>query len=177
VHIFKTAIALALATVLVASCGGASSHQPERARANANVHSTGPQSFNQMSQGTQAVTVSNFNRPKLRAVGNGSKCSLSTGSTFRFVGSGFTPGGKVVLLVFAPSTYKDPLYANTYSFYWFQKNFGVQLANSRGVVQTKLWDCRYGPANTRDVQGVYEAKGFDWRSGIASGRALFKVVQ
>jgi hypothetical protein len=177
VHIFKTAIALALATVLVASCGGASSHQPERARTSANVYSTGPQSFTHLSQATQAVTVSNFSRPKLRAVGNGSKCSLSTGSTFRFVGSGFTPGGKVVLLVFAPSTYKDPLYANTYNFYWFQKNFGVQLANSRGVVQTKPWDCRYGPANTRDTQGVYEAKGFDWRSGIASGRALFKVVQ
>jgi hypothetical protein len=172
-RIFKTAAVLVFAIAL-AACGGASSHQPENS--NANVHSTGPNSSNRISQGAKVVAVSNFNRPKLRAVGNGSKCSLSTGSTFRFVGSGFTPGGKVMLIVFAPPGYKDPLYTNSYRFYWFQKNFGVLLADSRGEVQTKLWDCRYGPANTQDPQGVYEAKGLDWKSGIASRPALFKDV-
>jgi hypothetical protein len=171
-HLFKPAALLVFAFAL-ASCGGSNSSQPKSS--GATLHTSGPQSSNNVSQ-PPAVTVSNSNRPKLKPDGNGGKCSLSTGSSFRFIGSGFTPGGKVMLLVFAPPSYMDPVYKNPYRFYWFQANFGILRADSRGEVHTKLWDCRYGPANTHDPSGVYEVKALDWQSGIASRTVRFSDV-
>jgi hypothetical protein len=171
-RLFILSAGLILALTL-ASCGGSSSSQPKSP--DAIVRTTGPQSSNSVTQ-PPAVTVSNFNRPKLKVDGNGGKCSLSTGSSFHFTGSGFTPGGKVMLLVFAPPIYKDPTYKNPYRFYWFQANFGVLRADSRGEVHTKPWDCRYGPANTQDPQGTYEVKSLDWRSGVASRSVSFSDV-
>jgi hypothetical protein len=171
-RLFILSAGLILALTL-ASCGGSSSSQPKSP--DAIVRTTGPQSSNSVTQ-PPAVTVSNFNRPKLKVDGNGGKCSLSTGSSFHFTGSGFTPGGKVMLLVFAPPSYKDPVYKNPYRFYWFYTNFGVLRADSHGSIRTKLWNCRYGPANTHDPQGTYEVKALDWRSGVASRSVSFSDV-
>jgi hypothetical protein len=77
------------------------------------------------------------NGPTFRVVGNGGKCSLGTGRTFHFEGRGFTPGGKVIVLVFAPQNYRDPVYSNPYRFYWFHENFGVYQADANGEVHTK----------------------------------------
>jgi hypothetical protein len=116
------------------------------------------------------------NGPTFRVVGNGGKCSLGTGRTFHFEGRGFTPGGKVIVLVFAPQNYRDPVYSNPYRFYWFHENFGVYQADANGEVHTKPWDCRKGPAGSEDPQGPYQARALDWPSGISSSLKSFSDV-
>jgi hypothetical protein len=113
----------------------------------------------------------------LKVVGNGGRCNLSTGKTFHFVGTGFTPGGKVMLLVFAPQNYSDPVYPNPYKLYWFQSNFGVYKADSQGKISTKPWDCRKGPGGKTDSEGSYEVRALDWPSGRTSRRAHFSDVR
>jgi hypothetical protein len=158
--------------LLLASCGGSSSEPKSTGASNQSSGQKSPIAADQ----APAVTVSSSNKLKLKIDGNGGRCSLSTGSSFHFTGSGFTPGGKVMLLVFAPPSYKDPVYKNPYRFYWFHANFGVLRADSHGSIRTKLWDCRYGPANTHDPQGTYEVKALDWNSGIASRSVSFSDV-
>jgi hypothetical protein len=123
-----------------------------------------------------STSVSVSNGPKLKVVGNGGKCSLGSGTTFHFVGSGFTPHGKVLLLVFAPPSYKDPVYKNPYRLYWYQANLGVYHANSHGRFRTIGWDCTHGPGNKHDVQGKSEVKALDWKASVASSSVHFEVV-
>jgi hypothetical protein len=115
-------------------------------------------------------------KPVLKVVGNGGKCDLSSGKTFHFEGSGFTPDGKVMVLIFAPRSYKDPLYPNPYDFYWYHKNFGVFLANAKGEIRSNDWGCRNGPGGKKDPIGQYQFRGLDWKSGKATSREHFNDV-
>jgi hypothetical protein len=165
-------MSLLLTLAVLAGCGGG--HQLPSKSGSAEVRTTGPESTNPAP--ATAVDVSNFNRPKLQLVGNGGKCNLGSGATFHFVGSGFTPHGKVLLLVFAPPSYKDPVYKNPDRLYWYQANFGVYHANSHGRFRTIGWDCTHGPGNKPDVQGKSEVKALDWKASVACSSAHFEVV-
>lgn len=114
--------------------------------------------------------------PQLTIVGNGGKCSLSSGNTFRFVGRGFKPNGKVMVLVFYPKGEKDPRYgygSNPYGFYSFHHHFGVYPTNARGSFRSNPWDCRFGPNNTQDPTGRYSVVAVDL---AARAKMYFRVT-
>ena len=116
------------------------------------------------------------NTPLLKIVGNGGECSLESRKTFRFVGSGFKPGEKVMILVFAPTDWADPVYPNPQKFYWYHENFGVYKANSKGEVRSSPWECWEGPKGTQDPQGSYEVRALGWKSGKSSKLIRFHTV-
>jgi hypothetical protein len=168
-HLSCRIAVVAAALVMLAGCGGSgkvSGSASNTNSASADVHVTGPNSVN--------VNLRSEHLPLLKAAGNGGKCSLSTGRTFRFAGRGFTPHGKVQLVVFAPPSYSDPVYTNQYNFYWFQQNFGVYRADAHGVLRTKPWDCRHGPGNKPDPAGSYTVRALDWKSGHTSRIVRFR---
>jgi hypothetical protein len=149
-----------LALVALAGCGGSSAAE----------------SGSSSNDNKNSANVSVSNGPSLKVVGNGGKCSLGSGATFHFVGSGFTPHSKVLLLVFAPPSYKDPVYKNPDRLYWYQANLGVYHADSHGRFHTIGWDCSHGPGNKPDVLGKSEVKALDWGTSVASSSAHFEVV-
>jgi hypothetical protein len=120
------------------------------------------------SLGNTSASQSAASRPQLKVDGNDGKCRLKSGQlrSFRFVGTGFTPNDKVMILVFYPKGRTFPFgnAPNPHGFYWFHQNFGIYPVGAKGNFKSRPWDCRYGPNNTQDFTGKYTAMAIDLSS-------------